>query len=135
MSLWNIKRFDEPYSPVVALRVAALEPDQSTRTGAALRHASATLMREDATHRLLLLLSDGKPNDCDVYESRYGGEDTCQAVNEATLQGISHFCLAVDRQAASYLPSVYGTHQYALLSTLTSLPTVLLDWMQRLVRA
>ena len=135
VSLWDIKRFDESYSPAVALRIAALEPDQYTRTGAALRHASATLMREAATHRLLLLLSDGKPNDCDVYEGRYGIEDTRRAVTEARLQGISPFCLAVDRQAASYLPIVFGAHQYALLSTPDALPTVLLDWMQRLVKS
>ena len=134
VSLWDIKLFDEPYSPAVALRIAALEPDRYTRTGAALRHASTTLMREGATHRLLLLLSDGKPNDCDVYEGRYGIEDTRQAVAEAKLQGISPFCLAVDRQAASYLSTVFGAHQYALLSTPGALPTVLLDWMQRLVK-
>lgn len=135
VSLWEIKRFDEPHSPAVALRIAALEPDQYTRTGAAMRHASATLMREGATHKLLLLLTDGKPNDCDLYEGRYGIEDTRQAVTEAKLQGISPFCLAVDRQAASYLPAVFGAHHHALLSTPASLPTVLLDWMQRLVRA
>lgn len=135
VSLWDIKRFDEPYSPAVALRIAALEPDQYTRTGAALRHASATLMREGATHRLLLLLSDGKPNDCDVYEGRYGIEDTRQAVTEARLQGISPFCLAVDRQAASYLPAVFGAQHHALLQTPASLPIVLLDWMQRLVKS
>jgi nitric oxide reductase NorD protein len=135
VSLWDIKRFDEPHSPAVALRIAALEPDQYTRTGAALRHASATLMREGATHKLLLLLTDGKPNDCDLYEGRYGIEDTRQAVTEAKLQGISPFCLAVDRQAASYLPAVFGAQHHALLSTQASLPTVLLDWMQRLVRA
>jgi nitric oxide reductase NorD protein len=134
VSLWDIKRFDELYSPAVALRIAALEPDQYTRTGAAMRHASATLMREGASHKLLLLLTDGKPNDCDLYEGRYGIEDTRQAVTEAKLQGISPFCLAVDRQAASYLPAVFGAHHHALLSTPASLPTVLLDWMQRLVR-
>jgi nitric oxide reductase NorD protein len=135
VSLWDIKRFDEPYSPAVALRIAALEPDRYTRTGAALRHASATLLREGATHRLLLLLSDGKPNDNDVYEGRYGIEDTRQAVTEARLQGISPFCLAVDRQAASYLPAVFGAQHHALLQTPASLPTVLLDWMQRLVKS
>jgi nitric oxide reductase NorD protein len=135
VSLWDVKRFDEPYCPAVALRIAALAPDAFTRTGAALRHASATLMREGATHRLLLLLSDGKPNDNDVYEGRYGIEDTRQAVTEARLQGISPFCLAVDRQAASYLPAVFGAQHHALLQTPASLPTVLLDWMQRLVRS
>lgn len=135
VSLWDVKRFDEPYGPAVALRIAALEPDQYTRTGAAVRHSSAALMREDATHRLLLLLSDGKPNDCDIYEGRYGIEDTRQAVVEAKLQGISPFCLAVDRQGSGYLSTVFGARQYALLSTPGALPTVLLEWLQRLVKS
>ena len=61
-------------------------------------------MRQPARHRLLLLLSDGKPNDVDDYEGRYGVEDMRQAVTEARLQGIIPFCLTVDRQAANYLP-------------------------------
>ncbi len=64
-------------------------------------------MSEVAEHRLLLLLSDGKPNDSDDYEGRYGVEDMRQAVNEAKLQGIFPFCLTIDRQAANYLPSVF----------------------------
>ena len=92
-------------------------------------------MREPASHRLLLLLSDGKPNDVDAYEGRYGVEDMRQAVTEARLQGIFPFCLTIDRQAANYLPAVFGAHQYALLPRPELLPTVLLDWMKRLVTA
>ena len=135
VSVRTLKRFDEPYSNDVALRIAALEPEQYTRAGAAIRHASATLMREAAAHRLLLLLSDGKPNDVDCYDGRYGIEDTRQAVLEARLQGVFPFCLTVDRHAASYLPAVFGAHQYALLTKPELLPGVLLDWMKRLVIA
>jgi nitric oxide reductase NorD protein len=129
----SVKRFDEPYDGRVAQRIAGLEPEHYTRAGAALRHASALLLREPAEHRLLLLLSDGKPNDIDAYEGRYGVEDIRQAVTEAKLQGLSPFCLTVDRQAASYLPAVFGPHQYALLPHPQLLPTVLLDWLRRLV--
>ena len=135
VTLRNVKRFDELYSTGVALRIAALEPEQYTRAGAAIRHASATLMGQPAAHRLLLLLSDGKPNDADGYEGRYGVEDMRMAVVEAKTQGIAPFCLTVDRQAASYLPAVFGAGQYALLTEPAMLPTVLLDWMQRLVLA
>ncbi len=131
----TIKRFDEPYNNDVARRIAALEPEQFTRAGAAIRHASTTLMREPAAHRLLLLLSDGKPNDVDRYEGRYGVEDTRQAVTEARLQGIFSFCLTVDRQASNYLPAVFGARQYALLAKPELLPIVLLDWMKRLLVA
>jgi len=131
----TLKRFDEPYNNVIARRIAALEPEQYTRAGAAIRHASSTLMHEPAGHRLLLLLSDGKPNDVDFYEGRYGVEDTRQAVVEAKLQGIFPFCLTVDRYASKYLPAIFGARQYALLPKPELLPIVLLDWLKRLVVA
>jgi nitric oxide reductase NorD protein len=131
----SIKRFDERYDSAVAQRIAGLEPEHYTRAGAALRHASGLLMRQPAEHRLLLLLSDGKPNDVDDYEGRYGVEDMRQAVIEAKLQGISPFCLTIDRQAANYLPAVFGPHHYALLPRPELLPGVLLDWLRRLVAA
>ena len=133
VKVWQIKHFDEHYSNDIALRISALEPEHYTRAGAAMRHASAQLLRQAAAHRLLLLLSDGKPNDIDHYQGRYGIEDTRQAVIEATLQGIFPFCLAIDRQAADYLPRIFGAHQYALLPEPQRLPLVLLDWMKRLV--
>ena len=131
--LRSVKTFTEPYGPAAALRIAGLEPEHYTRAGAALRHAAQTLMQEPAEHRLLLLLSDGKPNDIDDYEGRYGVEDMRQAVTEARLQGIAPFCLTIDRQAAGYLPAVFGAHHYALLPRPDLLPEVLLDWLRRLV--
>ncbi|HUG59205.1 MAG TPA: VWA domain-containing protein, partial [Candidimonas sp.] len=128
-----VKHFDERYDMCIAQRIAALEPENYTRAGAAIRHASNLLMKEPAQHRLLLLLSDGKPNDADSYEGRYGVEDMRQAVGEAKLQGIFPFCLTIDRQAANYLPAVFGARQYALLPKPELLPTVLLDWMRRLL--
>ncbi|MHC8339259.1 nitric oxide reductase activation protein NorD [Pseudomonas sp. HLT2-19-2] len=133
VTIRTLKAFDERYSHEVGRRIAALEPERYTRAGAALRHASTLLMREPATHRLLLLLSDGKPNDVDQYEGRYGVEDMRQAVTEAKLQGIYPFCLTIDRQAANYLPAVFGSRQYALLHRPELLPSVLLDWIRRLV--
>lgn len=131
----ELKGFDEPYGSEVALRISALEPEHYTRTGAALRHASSGLMRQPATHRLLLLLSDGRPNDQDDYEGVYGVEDMRQAVSEATQQGISTFCLTIDRQAPGYLPWAFGAGQYALLAHPERLPNVLLEWLRRLISA
>ncbi len=129
----QIKDFNEAHGPQVALRIAALEPQHYTRSGAALRHATAQLMKQPAQHRLLLLLSDGKPNDMDEYEGRYGVEDTRRAVIEARMQGIFPFCLTIDRQAAGYLPGMFGAGQYALLQEPVELPRALLTWLRRLV--
>jgi len=128
-----LKDFDEPYGQEVALRIAGLEPEHYTRAGAAIRHATTLLMRRPAEHRLLLVLSDGKPNDADRYDGPHGVEDMRQSVNEARLQGVFPFCLTVDLQAPGYLPAVFGPGHYALLSTPARLPQVLLDWTRRLL--
>jgi nitric oxide reductase NorD protein len=129
----DVKSFDERYTPAVARRISSLEPEEYTRVGAAVRHATTLLMGQPARHRLLLLLSDGKPNDVDQYSARYGVEDFRQAVVEAKLQGISPFCLTIDRQAAGYLPRVFGAGHYALLTRPELLPLALLDWVRRLI--
>ncbi|MBJ6983379.1 hypothetical protein [Luteimonas sp. MC1750] len=133
VTLRMLKAFDEAYGQEVALRIAGLEPERYTRAGAAIRHATALLMRQPAEHRLLLMLSDGKPNDADRYDGRFGVEDMRQSVTEARLQGIFPFCLTVDLQAPGYLPKVFGQDGYAVLATPERLPLVLLDWTRRLL--
>lgn len=130
----TVKGFAETFGAEASLRIAGLEPEKYTRAGAAIRHASALLMREAARHRLLLLLTDGKPNDVDEYDGRYGVEDMRQSIVEARLQGIFPFCLTIERHAASYLPAVFGEHQYAVLHRPELLPSALLGWLRRLVQ-
>ena len=128
-----VKGFEERNGVAVRARIAALEHDRYTRLGAALRHATARLSRERARHRLLLVLSDGKPNDVDAYEGRYGVEDARQAVAEARLQGLSPFCLTVDREAPIYLPRIFGPGAYAVLRRADRLPLVLVDVVRQLL--
>ncbi len=135
VNLYPIKRFNERYGDGVRQKIAGLEHDRYTRMGAALRHATAQLGRESAHHRLLLLLTDGKPNDVDVYEGRYGIEDTRQAVAEARLQGIQPFCLTVDREAPSYMPRIFTSGGYAVLRRTHTLPRALVEVVRRLVLA
>jgi nitric oxide reductase NorD protein len=130
----TVKSFEERNGPTVRRRIAGLEPDRYTRFGAAIRHATAGLCRESAQHRLLLAISDGKPNDVDIYEGRYGVEDTRQAVAEARLQGLHPFCLTVDRQAPVYMPRLFGPGGYAVLQDAEKLPQVLVEVVRRLVR-
>ena len=79
----TLKDFDEPMGDGVSRRIAALKPGSYTRMGPAIRHLSGQLAERPNRHRLLLLLTDGKPNDNDYYEGRYGIEDTRKAVLEA----------------------------------------------------
>lgn len=83
--------------------------------GAAIRHATARLAARPERQRLLLLLTDGKPNDLDVYEGRYGLEDTRHAVQEARAQGLTPFAVTIDDAGHDYLPYLFGQQGYALV--------------------
>jgi len=131
----TVKGFDEGSRTVAWRRIASLEPDGYTRVGAAVRHASVMLTAERARHRLLLLLSDGKPNDVDAYAGRYGIADTQRAVAEARLQGLTPFCLTVDREAPAYLPAIFGPRGFAVLPRPERLPLVIVEVLRSLVMA
>ncbi len=134
VSIVAVKGFDEPRAELVRQRIAALEADGYTRVGAALRHMTAALSAQPAGRRLLLLLSDGKPNDVDAYDGPYGIEDARQAVTEARAQGIHVFCVTVDRESPRYAPRIFGAAGYTLLRRPDQLPEVLIDVLRRLVR-
>jgi nitric oxide reductase NorD protein len=118
----RVKGWPETYDESACARIAGLAGGTYTRLGAPIRHLTALLARQRARLRLLFLISDGKPNDEDGYEGVYGIEDMRQAVAEARLQGVTLFCLTVDRHGSSYLPQMFGPHGYAVLWEVTQLP-------------
>lgn len=135
VSVVSLKSFNEDISLAVRRRIAALDSDRYTRMGAPIRHVTSTLSRQQASRRLLLILSDGKPNDVDVYEGRYGVEDTRQAVAEARQQGVTVFCLTVDREAPRYAGRIFGRGGFAVLRRAEQLPAVLIDVLRHLIRS
>ncbi|MDZ7711341.1 MAG: nitric oxide reductase D protein [Roseovarius sp.] len=102
------KGFGEPMSALVEDRIGGLRPGFYTRLGAAIRHASGGLSAQGGKRRLLLVITDGKPNDLDHYEGRHGIEDTAMAVREARRAGQSVFGITVDRQAKSWFARMFG---------------------------
>lgn len=129
-----VKDFAERNGDAVRGRVTALQPEGYTRMGTAIRHASALLAREGARHRLLLILSDGKPNDDDHYQGRYAVEDTRQAVAEARAQGVFPFCVTVDVKASAYLPRIFGPAGHMVLHHPEHLSLALLKVVRGLLR-
>jgi nitric oxide reductase NorD protein len=111
----HLKTFAEAWNEACRARVGAIRPGYYTRIGAAIRHATQQLAGRGEHRRLLMLLTDGKPNDLDVYEGRYGLEDTRQAILEAQALGLSTFCVTIDAQAHDYLPLLFGQQGYALV--------------------
>ncbi len=113
--LQHLKSFDEPWSVPQKNRVGAIKPGYYTRMGTGIRHAAQLLQKRPESKRLLMLLTDGKPNDLDVYEGRYGLEDTRHAIHEARQAGLIPFCVTVDAEARDYLPLLFGQNGFALV--------------------
>jgi len=118
----TLKGFDERYGAQVRGRIQAIRPGYYTRMGAGIRHAANLLAPQPAGRRLLLLLSDGKPNDLDRYEGRYGIEDTRQAVREARRMGLEPFCVTIDDRGNDYLPHLFGSGGYLVIGRPSELP-------------
>ena len=118
----TLKPFDDAHGADVRRRINAISPGYYTRMGAAVRYATRLLERESSTRKLLLILTDGKPNDLDRYEGRYGIEDTRAAVREAGRLGIDPFCMTIDSKAGHYLPYIFGNHAYVLVRNASELP-------------
>lgn len=121
----TVKGFDEPLSDTVVRRIGALRPGYYTRIGAAVRHATAELAKRPNRQRLLLVVTDGKPNDVDHYEGRFGIEDTRRAVAEARRAGLAVFGVTIDREAKDYFPMLFGRGGYAIVGQVAKLPTAL----------
>jgi nitric oxide reductase NorD protein len=121
----TIKDFEETFSAKTAGRIASLRPGYYTRMGAAIRHMSRQLESDGARKKLLLILTDGKPNDVDHYEGRFALEDSRKAVMEARTKGQAVFAVTVDRSAGDYLPAIFGRSGFALVSNISKLPSAL----------
>lgn len=113
--LHEAKRFDEPMGRAVEARIAALKPGFYTRLGAAIRHASAGLATQTMHRRLLIVITDGKPNDLDHYEGRHGIEDSRRAVLEARRAGHAVFGITVDREGRDWFARIFGRGGFALV--------------------
>ncbi len=120
-----VKGFEERHGARVRRRIAALRPGFYTRLGAALRHVAVELAARPNSHRLLLVITDGKPNDIDHYEGRYGVEDTRRAILEARRMGMKVFGITIDRKAREHFAHMFGRGGHAVLSRPASLTRAL----------
>ena len=129
------KKFSEPMTATVEQRIASLRPGHYTRLGAAIRHASADLAAQARKRRLLLVITDGKPNDLDHYEGRHGIEDTCMAVREARRAGQSVFGVTIDKTGKSWFPRMFGQGGFAVIPDPNRLTMALPQIYRQLVGA
>ncbi|MDH3984837.1 MAG: methyltransferase domain-containing protein [Gammaproteobacteria bacterium] len=130
--VYRVKRFDEPYDVTVRGRISGIRPKDYTRMGVTIRHLCHLLKQVEARTKLLITLSDGKPDDYDTYRGAYGIEDTRQALIEARRDGIHSFCITIDTEAKDYLPHMYGAVNYTVIDEVRKLPLKVSDIYRRL---
>jgi nitric oxide reductase NorD protein len=111
----GLKGFDENWDKA-KYKVGSIEPSGYTRIGAALRHSGALLDKRPTKNKWVILISDGKPNDYDRYEGKYGINDVKQALRELNERQINSYALAIEAQAKYYLPQMFGENHYQILT-------------------
>jgi hypothetical protein len=121
-----VKELGDPLDDDVRRRVAGIEPMGATRMGPAIRHAVGKLDVWPAKVKLLILVSDGRPEDDDYGPQR--GEidhplhDTKRALVEAKRRRIEPFLITVDNQGNDYLAQMCGDLGYEVVADVESLP-------------
>ena len=122
VKFYVVKDFDEKYSEEIERRIGGITFQNNTRLGAAIRHASAKLLRQESRTKLLIILTDGRPYDHDYGDARYAREDVREALTEAKISGVTPFCITVDRDSEFELKDLYGDVGYTIIDDVLSLP-------------
>ncbi len=120
------KEPNQGFSQRTLQSIAAMKPKRSTRMGAAIRHSTHKLMQSGHAMKVLMVISDGFPQDSDYGPERgnhdYGVEDTARALAEAQQKGVETFCVTVDRSGQDYLKRMCPDSRYLVIEEMADLP-------------
>lgn len=119
---FRIKDFNQPYDDIAKAQLAGMKGKDSTRMGAAIRHATYHLNQNDSRKKLLLCITDGAPTDIDVRGSNYFLHDAKMAVRSAGRSGVHVHCVSLDPDADQYVSRIFGAKGYVVLDHVRSLP-------------
>ncbi len=122
----TFKDFDDAYGQEVINRLGWARPRNSTRMGAALRHAGWIFSQIDSRQRLILLITDGKPMDSGYDpQSRYAQHDVRMACEENLRQSIATFAISTEANTLSDMEIMFPRRRFAILPDIRNLPDIL----------
>ncbi len=130
---YALKEFGAPLNAQVKDRIAALAPRRNTRMGAAIRHATQQLAQTAAAARLLIVLSDGFPNDLG-YKQGYALADTRRALLEAGQSAVQTHAIILNIAVDAQLQALYGATRLSVITNVRELPSRLLRIYGRLAQ-
>ena len=126
VEFYVIKGLNETFGDRVRRRIDKIEPIRSTRMGPAIRHTIHQLEEYEAKVKILIMVSDGRPQDHgygrDRTEREYAVHDTHQALLEAKRVGITPFLITVDKEGHDYLGEMCEDIGYEVVADIESLP-------------
>ncbi len=93
----------------------------NNRDGMALRILSQKLLQSDATTKLLISISDGKPTALPDYSGAKAALDMQSTMNEFSRKGIVYLAAAIG-QDKQEIEQIYGNERFIDISNLESLP-------------
>jgi Mg-chelatase subunit ChlD len=125
-----VKDFAESLDDEVKNRIGALRPEKNTRMGPAVRHATTKLAAYPAKVKLMVILSDGLPNDQD-YSQEYAIEDCRAAIRESRSKFVHVHAITVNAANSSNLDRLYGDVHHSVIADVKDLP----DKLPRIYRA
>ena len=125
--VYPVKTFDDAYDDKTKGRIANIKPQDYTRLGVFIRHFNQMFESIEAKTKILITLSDGKPEDYDGYRGEYGIEDTRIALLESRQQGVHPFCITIDKEGRDYLKTMYGSASYVVIDDVKQLPLKVAD--------
>ena len=132
--LTRCKGFEDAMVPEITANIGALRPGHYTRLGTAIRHVSARLAEQTSARRLLIVLTDGKPNDLDHYEGQHGIEDSRKAVREARAAGHALHGIVIDEDGQDWFARIFGRGGFTLLPHAERLTRALPDIYRHLTQ-
>lgn len=126
VEFYVVKDINENFNDKIKRRIDKITPLHATRMGSAIRHCTTKLEGQDASTKILFLISDGRPQDRgysrEGVEKEYAVHDTHMALIEAKRKDITPFCLTVDKAGHDYLQAMCGDMGYEVLDDIFSLP-------------
>ena len=122
-----LKDFDEPWTQAKQ-HFGSLQPQGYTRIGPALRHAQELLLDQQASRKIIILVTDGRPCDYDKYEGTYGIRDVRKAIETGKIHGLQTHAFAIEKQATETFPMMFSRDHFDVVQS----PTQLTERMSRL---
>ena len=123
--------FDSILDETARARLLSATARESTRMGAALRHAHGFLSQESSERRLLVVLSDGEPSDIDVFDPRYLTLDAAHAVMDLRRSGVDVCCVTPTPAQARTAREVFGSQNVLRVPSAGTLPRALARFVGR----